>query len=70
LSYSKKKLLKISASTIDILLKEEKDKYKIGKGKKGTKPGSLLKKAIPIRTFADWDDAKPGFVEADLVGHD
>jgi hypothetical protein len=27
------------------------------------------KKAIPIRTFADWDDARPGFLELDLVAH-
>ena len=66
----KQKLLKISASTIDRLLKPERDRYRLGKGRSGTKPGSLLKKAIPIRTFADWDEAKPGFVEADLVGHD
>jgi len=66
----RKKLLKISASTIDRLLKPVKDKFKIGKGRKGTKPGTLLKKSIPIRTFADWDDARPGFVEIDLVGHD
>ena len=66
----REKLTKISASTIDRLLKPVKDKFKIGKGRKGTKPGTLLKKAIPIRTFADWDDAKPGFVEIDLVGHD
>ena len=66
----REKLTKVSASTIDRLLKPEKDKFKIGKGRKGTKPGTLLKKAIPIRTFADWDDAKPGFVEIDLVGHD
>lgn len=66
----RKKLSKISASTIDRLLKPVKDRYRIGKGRSGTKPGTLLKKAIPIRTFADWDDARPGFVEADLVGHD
>jgi len=66
----RKKLTKISASTIDRLLKPVKDSYRIGKGRKGTKPGTLLKKAIPIRTFADWDDASPGFVEIDLVGHD
>jgi len=66
----REKLLKISASTIDRLLKPEKDRYRIGKGRSGTKPGTLLKKSIPIRTFSDWDDAKPGFVEADLVGHD
>src|SRR5947199_207539 len=34
-----------------------------------TKPGSLLKHQIPIRTFADWDDARPGFLEVDLVAH-
>jgi hypothetical protein len=34
-----------------------------------TKPGSLLKSQIPIRTWAQWDDAVPGFVEIDLVGH-
>jgi hypothetical protein len=66
----KEKLLAISASTIDRLLKPEKDRYRPGKGRKGTKPGTLLKKSIPIRTFADWDDARPGFVEIDLVGHD
>ena len=66
----REKLTKISASTIDRMLKKVKDRYRIGKGRKGTKPGSLLKKAIPIRTFADWDEAKPGFVEIDLVGHD
>ena len=47
----RKKLLKISASTIDRLLKPEKDRYKLGKGRKGTNPGTLLKAAIPIRTF-------------------
>lgn len=24
---------------------------------------------IPIRTFADWDDARPGLLEIDLVAH-
>ena len=66
----KQKLLLVSVSTIDRLLKPEKDRYRLGKGRSGTKPGSLLKKAIPIRTFADWDEKKPGYIEADLVGHD
>ncbi len=35
-----------------------------------TKPGSLLKDAIPIRTWAQWDDTVPGFLEIDLVGHE
>ena len=34
-----------------------------------TKPGSLLKSAIPIRTFAEWDEDRPGFIEVDLVAH-
>ena len=66
----REKLLKISASTIDRLLKPEKDACRIGNGRSGTKPGSLLKKSIPIRTFSDWDDTKPGFTEVDLVAHD
>ena len=32
-----------------------------------TKPVSLLKSSIPIRTFADWEESRPGFLEADLV---
>ena len=40
------------------------------RGRSRTKPGSLLKDQIPIRTFADWNDAEPGFVEIDLVAHD
>ncbi len=34
-----------------------------------TKPGRLLEKQIPVRTFTEWTDAKPGFLEADLVAH-
>jgi len=34
-----------------------------------TRPGSLLKSAIPIRTFADWEEDQPGFMETDLVAH-
>jgi hypothetical protein len=34
-----------------------------------TKPGSLLKNSIPIRTFADWEEDCPGFLEIDLVHH-
>jgi len=35
-----------------------------------TKPGSLLKTQIPIRTWSEWDEDMPGFVEIDLVGHE
>jgi hypothetical protein len=53
-------LVKLSASTIDRLLLP----YRKLEGRRPlstTKPGSLLKSAIPIRTFADWEDSRPGF---------
>jgi hypothetical protein len=31
--------------------------------------GTLLKKQIPIRTFHGWDDARPGFLEIDVLAH-
>ena len=66
----RKKLLQISPATIDRLLKSEREKYTLKKRVHHTKPGTLLKSQIPIRTFSDWDDAQPGFFEMDLVGHD
>lgn len=63
------KLLTISSATIDRLLAPVRRKLQI-KGRSHTKPGTLLKHQIPIRTFAQWDDAQPGFLEIDLVGHD
>lgn len=65
----KEKLLKISPATIDRILREERERYRI-KSKARTKPGTLLPKQIPIKTFSDWDDGKVGFQEIDLVGHD
>ncbi len=35
----------------------------------GASRSSLLKGQVPIRTFAEWEGAKPGFMEADLVSH-
>jgi hypothetical protein len=62
-----KKLLTISSSTIDRCLKNRKTKLKrrlYGR----TKPGTLLKHHIPIKTD-HWDVKRPGFVEVDLVSH-
>jgi Integrase core domain len=59
----------MSAATIDRRLAGERAKYRL-RGRCSTKPGSLLKSQIPVRTWAEWDDARPGFVEIDLVGHD
>jgi len=62
-------LVSMSAATIDRRLASERAKYQL-KGRCTTKPGSLLKSQIPVRTWADWNDARPGFVEIDLVCHD
>lgn len=62
----KKQLLKISPSTLDRILKTARLHTK--KGLHGTKPGTLLKNQIPIRT-ENWDINKPGFMEADTVAH-
>ncbi len=39
------------------------------RGLSTTKPGTLLKKSIPVRTYTPWDEEKPGFLEIDLVAH-
>jgi hypothetical protein len=61
-------LVSMGASTMDRLLLPKRREYGI-KGRSTTKPGTLLKHQIPIRTFADWDDTNPGFLEVDLVAH-
>ena len=58
----------VSASTIDRLMRPYKRRG-FGGAFGTTKPGSLLKSAIPIRTFAEWDEDRPGFIEVDLVAH-
>lgn len=65
----KQKLVKVSASTIDRILTRYRRRPK-GRGHSYTKPGTLLKSKIPIRTFSEWSENKVGFEEMDLVGHD
>ncbi len=64
---SYQKLMTISPATIDRLLKGRKPCLVKARG--FTKPGTLLKHQIPIRTWADWNEHRPGFVEMDLVDH-
>ena len=61
-------LCRMSPSTIDRLLRPWR-KFGGRRGLSTTRPGSLLKSSIPIRTFADWKENKPGFLEIDLVAH-
>jgi len=61
------KLETISASTIDRLMATERNKHnKLGLAT--TKPGTIIKKHIPIKTN-QWDETQPGFIEADTVAH-
>jgi len=61
-------LSSVSAATIDRLLAKARRNLR-PKGRPTTKPGTLLKHKIPVRTFADWNDDTPGFLEVDLVAH-
>jgi len=62
---SYRRLGRISASTIGRIRHAVRLP---GSRRKGfTKPGTLLKRQIPIRTFSAWDDTRAGFVEVDLV---
>jgi len=65
----REKLIAISPATIDRLLAPLRKSYQL-QARSNTKPGTLLKHQIPIRTFSDWDELRPGFVEVDLVSHE
>ena len=60
-------LLSISRSSIDRCLGPADREHPHGLST--TKPGTLLKKSIPVRTYTPWDEEKPGFLEIDLVAH-
>ncbi len=60
-------LLSMSAATADRLLRSQR---RVGqRGLSTTRAGTLLKQQIPIRTFQEWKETQPGFLEADLVAH-
>jgi hypothetical protein len=61
-------LCRMSPSTIDRLLRRWRG-HAPRHGLSTTKPGTLLKNAIPIKTFSEWNGSKPGFLEVDLVAH-
>jgi hypothetical protein len=61
-------LCRMSPATIDRLLRPWK--HKGGRHTfSTTRRGTLLRNSIPIRTFADWQENRPGFIEVDLVAH-
>ena len=64
----KTKLARISSATVGRILKPEIPKHSI-RGISTTRPAKNLNKLIPIRTFFDWDERKPGFFEVDTVAN-
>jgi hypothetical protein len=62
------RLCALSASSIDRITRRWRHRLS-RRGLATTKPGTLLKNAIPIKTFTEWEDTRPGFIEADLVAH-
>jgi hypothetical protein len=61
-------LLSMSAATADRMVRRLRETDR-PHGISTTKPGRLLKRQVPVRTFGEWDDLRPGFFEADLVAH-
>lgn len=66
-NHTKELLLKISSASIDRCLQPVRTQSP--HGLRITKPGSLLKNLIPVRTFTEWDEERPGFIESDLVAY-
>ena len=61
-------LCAMSSATMDRLVRPFR-RHQVRRGLSTTKPGTLLKELIPVRTFADWNEQHPGFLEVDLVAH-
>jgi hypothetical protein len=61
-------LLAMSAATIDRALRTVRQ-HAGGSARRRTAPSLAVRRSVPVRTFSDWQDPPPGFVEADLVAH-
>lgn len=64
----KDKLLQISAASIDRVLRSTREQID-GKRRRRSGVGSAIRRSIPVRTFADWGDPPPGYLEVDMVEH-
>ena len=65
----RERLLEVSAATIDRLLADVRDQAFDGKRKRAGGVGNAIRRAVPIRTFADWNNPLPGYLEIDFVEH-
>lgn len=64
----RRRLLAVSAATMDRLLKPVREAGKQMRRRSGIN-NTPLRKSIDVRTFSDWNDPPPGFFEMDMVAH-
>src|SRR5438270_2854977 len=62
------RLLAMSAATIDRALRDIRQQAGTATRRRAA-PSAAIRRSVPVRTFADWTDPPPGFVEAELVAH-
>jgi hypothetical protein len=62
----RERVLAVSAATIDRMLAGPRAHVR---GRSRRRPASAIRRSVPVRTFADWNDPSPGYIEADLVAH-
>ncbi|WP_310722244.1 transposase, partial [Burkholderia pseudomultivorans] len=65
----RQRLNQISAATIDRLLRDVREQAFAGQRRRAGGVGNAIRRAVPIRTFADWKDPLPGYLEVDFVEH-
>ena len=63
-------VLSMSPATIDRRLAPARTGLVARKTISHTRPGSILKSSIPMKTWREWNDTEPGFIQIDLVGHE
>lgn len=63
-------VLAMSPATIDRRLAGARAGLETRRGMSHTRPGSMLKASIPMKTWREWSDTEPGFIQIDLVGHE
>ena len=58
----RRQLLSMSAATANRLLRSQRKLAK--RGLSTTRAGTLLKQLIPIRTFEEWNETRPGLTSS------
>jgi hypothetical protein len=62
-------LIGMSAATIDRRLAPQRQRQRHLPVTR-IRPGSLLRNQLPLHTWAEWDNTRPGFVETAVIPHD